>query len=352
VKKRSAFLLYLSTLAVLLFAFLLNTDSVLALEPPTQSRDNYFDEIIAGTYVRWPVTRTPIKVFIESGSSVPGYRQEFKSILLKSFDAWQQASNARIKFSYVDSAEAADIKCIWTDDIKQMMSSAEGGHALVVPDAKGICQATITILTKSMHQPNEISVSEMQRICLHEIGHALGITAHSPISNDIMYARTTSSDANNELTQRDKNTLFMLYSANIDHPIDASKAIVSGDSSNPHTQALKLNNEAAVALQQKNYTVALQKLESAHNLDPGNDLVNTNLGAIYSNLSAMGIMLRNFPAAETYINKAIPILEHNSNKANLIAVLKNYATLLRFTNRTAEAKIIDQRIQRLESENH
>lgn len=368
-KERSAFFLYSYPPAFLLFSFgfllfscllfsglLFSNKSisepVLAAElPASQATSDYFNEITAGTYVRWPMTRMPIKVFIKSGDNISGYRQNFRNILRNSFQDWQKASNEQIKFSYVDLPESADIKCIWTDDIKQMMSSTEGGHALVIPDDKGIFQATITILTKPMSQETDLSNYEIQRICLHEIGHALGITAHSPAPADIMYARTTANDTNNELTQRDKNTLIALYSANIDHSLDASKAIVSGDASNPHTQSLRLNNEAAAALQQRNYPVALQKLEAAHKLDPDNDLVNSNLGSLYSNLAAIGIMLRNFPAAETYVKKAIPILEHNSNKTNLIAVLKNYAVLLRFTNRVPEAKNIEQRIESLKSGN-
>lgn len=48
---------------------------------------------------------------------------------------------------------------------------------------------------------------------LHEIGHALGITNHSPNPADIMYATKTARQ--NGLSVRDKNTIKMLYEPSI-----------------------------------------------------------------------------------------------------------------------------------------
>ncbi len=71
---------------------------------------------------------------------------------------------------------------------------------------------TIVLLTAHAADNLPPSVNEIKGVCLHEIGHALGLNGHSPNSNDIMYCSETGSESRRpQLTVRDLATLKKLY---------------------------------------------------------------------------------------------------------------------------------------------
>ena len=69
----------------------------------------------------------------------------------------------------------------------------------------------ITVVVKK--GPNAPSFRDRQLIlttCLHEAGHALGIHGHSPNTHDVMFL-AASPNAKPKLTERDKNTIRVMY---------------------------------------------------------------------------------------------------------------------------------------------
>ncbi|MBZ0185329.1 MAG: matrixin family metalloprotease, partial [Candidatus Obscuribacterales bacterium] len=55
-----------------------------------------------------------------------------------------------------------------------------------------------------------LSDDDMKKVCLHEVGHALGINGHSSDNHDIMFF-SESPSVWPALTKRDKLTIRLLY---------------------------------------------------------------------------------------------------------------------------------------------
>lgn len=320
------------------------------VKPVAQNANDYFDDATQNGIARWPQSRLPITVSIKPDPSVPGFRQEYVDVLKQAFADWEQASNGFFRFEFTNDP-AARLVCTWTDDTKKMISTAEGGHTVVVPDSKGILKVDIILLSVPPMRTQKISNNYARRIDLHEIGHALGILGHSKNPNDIMFSTVMPADTVPELSMRDKATLSKIYNASAElvnsRQLNLSKMMMSGDPNSNVNQLLRLNAEAAEAMKAGKAMVAVQKLEAAQKLDPTSEIVNHNLGSAYANTGMMAAAVRNWPAAESYFLRAIPLLNRDADKTNLISVLKSYSFMLKMTNRPVDAAKIDSKLKSL-----
>lgn len=312
----------------------------------------YLDIISKNGLTRW--NKIPVKVFIDSKSDAQGFKPEFAQTIKSAFEQWQKVSKGKIAFEFLDKADDAQIVCKWTNDRKVLMNPNEGGNTQVVPSTDGIFSAQMLLLTSPPPGANEIKTDYLTRVALHEIGHALGITGHSTERTDIMFSTVYPDDKNESLSSNDIATINALYSLTAQEiaskPIlQANSKLMEVDAKNasPQVRALQLNNEAAKALQEKNAELARAKLEEAHVLDPGNQLVNSNLGAIYGNYGAMYAMAFKFPESVDYFKKGIDLLEKSNNKPVLAQVLTNYIRILQMANQQEEAKKAQAKLAKL-----
>lgn len=190
-----------------------------ANEYPTQPNmvaDDYFAGAASGgKYFRW--MRMPIRVCITSGAGANGYRDSYYQDLMDSFSQWAVASGNRITFELSNNPSQSDITCYWTGDQNKIM---EGGRALEGGLTKlsgqpinatniSITSARVTILTNRGGMP--LSDDDMKKVCLHEVGHALGINGHSTNNNDVMFF-SESPTILPILSNRDTATIRRLYS--------------------------------------------------------------------------------------------------------------------------------------------
>jgi tetratricopeptide (TPR) repeat protein len=312
--------------------------------------DDYLHEATIGGMARW--ASMPITVYIKPGTDIPGYRSEFSDLLQQAFADWEQASDGKIKFEFVKDPTNAQITCSWTNTTKNAISSAEGGQTMVIPDpAKpgDILNAGVSLLTVPP-TGNELSSAYAKRVDLHEVGHALGILGHSTNPADVMFHSVLPGITVATLTDRDKKTIVSLYGdeavKTVKQGVDPSK-MISGDPNSTMNKVLVLNNDARTLIAKGSYSLAIEKLEQAHKLDPTNEVVCSNLGSMYGNMGAMAMAVHNFTGADTFFRKAIPLLQHGTNKMNLAQILKGYSQLLHMTNRAADAAKIDNQLKEM-----
>ncbi len=168
-----------------------------------------------GKYFRW--TRMPIRVCIASGGGVFGYRDSYRQILMDAFSMWAQGSENRLAFTLVNDPNNSDIYCDWTGDTNQVVApgrAVEGGitklNGQPMPNGSdvGIVSARMTLLTNRSGTP--LDDEGMKKVCLHEVGHALGINGHSNNNSDVMFF-SESPTVWPSLTKRDKTTICRLY---------------------------------------------------------------------------------------------------------------------------------------------
>ncbi|MBZ0186005.1 MAG: matrixin family metalloprotease [Candidatus Obscuribacterales bacterium] len=326
----------------------LPTQADLPPEAPGSGND-YLASIDENGLTRWPEERMPVKIHIDKSSTLPGYKDEFADMLKGAFQKWQACLSEKLQLEFVETADQAQIHCTWTEDKTELMSLKEGGNTMLIPDNDGILSVNMKILTLPPPGNSVVPFNYMERVCIHEAGHALGLTGHSNEPDDIMYSTVYPEERIASLTDRDRDTIVALY--NLDQATMAASKIdptansqIAANSKNPKIKALALNNQAVQCLQNQNIQEAMTLLEKAHKLDPQNQLVAKNLGGIYANYGSIAAMTFNMPGACMYLKKAIPLLEKSGDRQSMIQVIDNYIKILNLTHDNAELKLMEKKL--------
>lgn len=171
-----------------------------------------------GRFFRWPLERLPIRVFVNGGESVTGFRSEFRFAFFEALNAWMKASQNRLRYVLVDDPRQADMTCDWTGnptEVKPTGHNVEQGVCVLKSVDRGrdsieIERADIRILTIDRSTQKPLSDDEMKKTCLHELGHAMGLQGHSTNNHDIMFF-AMSTTVWPVISKRDKATLFRIY---------------------------------------------------------------------------------------------------------------------------------------------
>jgi len=180
---------------------------------PGPGRD-YLDAISDEGIFRWQAQSMPIKVYIEAGDDVPGYRENFPDILRSCFDDWVAASNNRLGWTEVTRKEDANLVCSFTADAPEREGGTEAGRTKTYSKFNTetnegvIYRGTMRLATCLPDQ--ELSDEQIKKTFLHEVGHAFGLPGHSPNRHDIMYAKVNGSQLP-ELSASDIATIQRLY---------------------------------------------------------------------------------------------------------------------------------------------
>ncbi|HIA54540.1 MAG TPA: tetratricopeptide repeat protein [Candidatus Melainabacteria bacterium] len=319
---------------------MLESESKLQTKQPDGSvtgADDYFSSIgLSGSVTKWTQDHMPLKVYIAPTQGVVGYKPGYMDGVKSSFQAWADASGGKVSFVYVQDKEKNDISFAFSNDIKAVSNPAEGGEAKVYPGPKGIVKSTIVVLTLDPSPAQQMSESLMRWICLHEIGHAIGLMGHSSQHNDVMYSSMPLATIDRGLSERDKNTLKHLYSDDVVvHKADTSN--MASDSTDPMT----LNNQGATALNAGNLELSLQCLEKAHKIDPSMKVVKQNLAQAYSIKAMRTVQAGKLPDADAMFKKSIALLDGGNKTPIEITVLRNYLIFLKLANRGPEAAKIE-----------
>ena len=149
----------------------------------------------------------PITVYVASGQNVPGWTpQKEKHALQSAMSAWKHALNNRVTFSMSDNEINADIVVRWYKNDPEVAGLCKGygwgGKQL---------QAHVDLYTFHTNGITPFSSADVTSTAVHEFGHALGISGHSPYEEDLMFY-TFSPKQTGRLTGRDVKTMQMVYS--------------------------------------------------------------------------------------------------------------------------------------------
>jgi predicted Zn-dependent protease len=174
------------------------------------SNGTYIQRLLAdrdSTIERWPdSTVTPLRVWIDSGSTVSGEQSCFPAAVREAFAEWA-ATGIPLQFTYVARPGDADIRVRWTEHLDK-----KTGSTTWRTDHSGWMTVSEITLATHISSGNALDERGMRAIALHEVGHALGLS-HSIDAHDIMAPLVRVDD----LSETDRNTIRFLYSLPAGH---------------------------------------------------------------------------------------------------------------------------------------
>ncbi|MGH7510192.1 MAG: hypothetical protein ACREMZ_12090 [Gemmatimonadales bacterium] len=160
----------------------------------------------------WPRSRLPVRIWVEDSLSLPSHVRQ-------GIEQWEAAFLYR-EFSavLVSDSNAADVMVQSGIAPKAGFSitrlggflapECEGATDIELPPGSRQIQPPLRVYVEPRFDPSTPGVDEcMALTTAHELGHALGIFAHSPNTADLMYADPTAS----ALTTRDRATAEVAY---------------------------------------------------------------------------------------------------------------------------------------------
>ena len=140
----------------------------------------------------WPQSRLPVKVWAQDTLNLPAHTREgiarWKSgFLYGEFDA-VMVSDSAVADVMVSAGQAIKGGFSVTR-LKSMAPECEGGTDFDLPAGSKEIQPPIRIFLNLRVVPTDPNVDRCLALTTtHELGHAIGIFAHSPVATDLMYS--------------------------------------------------------------------------------------------------------------------------------------------------------------------
>ncbi len=228
----------------LLTFIILTPTTPLTAHDHTNPASDYFNHITLfsdGRITRF--TEMPIQVYISQKIKDSPYLPELRYAMQE----WETATEQLITFQETDISEEADIRIsagestlithldtrlgsaeltridnstqiIFASDTTEQQPGTDPvtDQQEQPTDAKNEIdfKVDIILLLESDGSIDDITQQEMRVVCLHELGHALGLWGHSPYEGDVNYAVVSAQHP----TERDINTLRKLYNTPLNTP--------------------------------------------------------------------------------------------------------------------------------------
>ena len=161
-------------------------------------------------HLRWPVRRMPLKVHLEPPPpSMASDPEAVYDAVRDGVTDWTDVAGPGLpSFVFVEDPADADIPIVWEPE--------PGGDWYIAhcvyeinPSRRVFGVARILVTTR-WRRGEEPSLDLYYSVMLHEMGHAIGLTGHSPNARDIMSGHGVRPDRV-EITARDRETLRKLY---------------------------------------------------------------------------------------------------------------------------------------------
>jgi predicted Zn-dependent protease len=186
-------------------------------------------------FCRWPSTRFPLAVFVEPPSisedllqaQAPGAArdpEDYVEAVDRALQLWEQGLEGLATFERVSRRGAADIVLRLraaeppaADPYIQVLGTTPLGDACRYRGGdprSGRVEVDFRVQTLDIYVADQhglLLADQVERIALHEIGHALGMRTHSPIPADLMYRVVRDRLPSGELGTEDVNSFLSLY---------------------------------------------------------------------------------------------------------------------------------------------
>ncbi len=180
----------------------------LLIAVPAFPVETYFDHITVfsdGKITRF--TQMPIRVHIApmpiGVKGVETYLESFRYAMRE----WEAAADGRIQFQEVASTDNADIRVRWQrSGLTRIIDTALGRTELARLSETDF-EVDVVLSLRESGSAALLPEEKMRTVCLHELGHAIGLWGHSPDSADVLFFAATAQHP----TDRDKATLHKVY---------------------------------------------------------------------------------------------------------------------------------------------
>jgi hypothetical protein len=160
----------------------------------------------------WPRSRLPVKIWTEDTLNLPAHVQDGidkwkAAFLYGEFDA-VRVSDSSLADVVVRAGPAVKGGFSITRLESSLAPECEGATDFDLPAGSREIQAPVRVFINPRFVPSTPGVDECLGLTTtHELGHAIGIFAHSPVTTDIMYSDPSVS----ELSVRDRATAERAY---------------------------------------------------------------------------------------------------------------------------------------------
>jgi hypothetical protein len=184
-------------------------------------------------FCRWNESDFPLAVYVEPPRIPPELAldlagrepEDYVAAVERAFRLWESGLEGLVRFERAASERGADLVLRLTadrvdadDPTVQVLGTTPLGGACRVrggAPADGRLDVRFEVPELRVHVADEWSLllpDQVERIALHEIGHALGMRTHSPIPADLMYPVVRDRLPRGELGTEDVNSFVSLYS--------------------------------------------------------------------------------------------------------------------------------------------